>query len=315
MSLWGWVIVGFATLFAFPLILVSFVIFYKLLLRSPTKIGERFPCFPKEKEYMAMWEKALQWRNNNSEHRQDVTVTSGKLKLSGEYYDFGGESAVIVLPGRTECCIYSAFFAEPYKEAKVNVLLVDTRGTGHSEGWLNCLGFREWRDVLCWAELLHGELHNSTVMLHGICIGCCTALRTCVQPSTPNWITGMVAEGMFQCFYDTTKNHMIDSHKPTFPALQGLIVWIRMFCGSSAVTDGPKRDIKAMHRPLLMLHSREDIFSTPEKAQELFDWCPSELKSIHWFKHGRHSRVRLTNTDEYDTTVTNFIHTIERECQ
>ena len=307
MSIWAWIGIGAAALFVFPALLISSVVFCKPLVRTPSRRGERFPCFPEDEEYMAMWEEALRWREEQAGKRRDVSVRSGRLALCGEYYDFGGDRAVIVLPGRTECCIYSAFFAEPYREAGYNVLLIDSRGTGRSEGWINCLGFREWRDVLRWAELLHGELGNREVTLHGVCIGCGTALRTCVRPETPEWITGMAAEGMFQCFYDTTKNHMIDSHRKPFPVLQALMIWIRLFCGGSAAFDGPKRDIRRMHRPLLMLHSREDIFSTPDKAQELFDRCPPGKKRIVWFEHGRHSRVRLINTEEYDRAVKSFI--------
>ena len=118
---------------------------------------------------------------------------------------------------------------------------------------------------------------------------------------------GMAAEGMFQRFYDTTKNHMIDSGRPPFPALQALMIWIRLFCGGSAAFDGPIRDIRKMRRPLLMLHSREDIFSVPEKAQELYDLCPSGNKRIVWFDRGRHSRVRLNNMDGYDAAVRDFV--------
>ena len=307
LSIWEWSCLGVLLLIVFPVFLISFVIFCKLLLRAPRRRGERFPCFPEDEEYMAMWEGAMQWRKLNADRCREVSVRSDNIPLCGEYYDFGGDRAVIVLPGRTECCVYSAYFAEPYKKAGCNVLLIDSRGTGRSGGWLNRLGFREWKDVLRWAELLHNELNNREVLLHGICIGCCTALRTCVQPQTPDWIVGMAAEGMFQCFYDTTKNHMIESHRPPYPTLSVLMMWIRLFCGSSAKHDGPVRDIYRMQRPLLMLHSREDVFSTPDKAQELFDRCPSKEKRIQWFDHGRHSRVRLVNTEEYDRAVISFV--------
>ena len=307
MSVWGWIAVGAGGLFVFPVLLISFVIFCKLLVRAPSSVGKRKPCFPEEDEYMQMWAQALAWREQWAEKRRDVSVRSGRLTLRGEYYDFGADRAVIVLPGRTECCVYSAYFAEPYRAAGYNVLLPDSRGTGLSDGRLNCLGFREWRDALRWAEWVHGEPGGRTVFLHGVCIGCGTALRVCTRPETPDWVTGMAAEGMFQRFYDTAKRHMIEDHRPTFAVLQALMGWIRLFCGGSAVFDGPVRDIGKMRRPLLMLHSREDVFSVPEKAQELWDLCPSGAKRLVWFDRGRHSRVRLINTADYDAAVADFV--------
>lgn len=312
MTVWGWILAAALALFVFPALLISFVIFCKLLVRAPSRRGKRLPCFPEEDEYMAMWETALAWRERWAENRREVSVRAGRMTLRGEYYDFGGNRAVMVLPGRTECCVYSAFFAEPYRTAGYNVLLIDSRGTGLSDGTLNCLGFREWRDALRWAELLHGPLKNREVFLHGVCIGCSTALRVCVRPETPEWITGMAAEGMFQRFYDTAKQHMIESRRPVFPALQALMIWIRLFCGGSAAFDGPIRDVREMRRPMLMLHSREDTFSLPDRAQALYDLCPSPVRRIVWFRKGRHSRVRLNNTEGYDEAVIAFLEELNR---
>lgn len=307
MTVWGWIAIAFLFLFLFPCLLVAYMIFLNLLLRRHPSVRERKPCFPEEPEYVAMYEAGEAWRSANLANKRDVSIESGRLHLVGEYFDFGSDRVVIIVPGRMENGIYSCYFAEPYRQAGYNVLTVDARSTGLSDGRLNCLGYREYRDLLQWTRLMHDSFGNRQVWYHAICIGCFTSLAACTSPDRPDYITGMAAEGMYRNFYITTKNHMIDSHKPLYPFIQFLTLLIRIFCGGSAVFDGPFRRIPDMHLPLLMLHSREDIFSTPDLAQELYDACPSQTKELVWFPKGGHSRVRLNNTAMYDQAVTAFL--------
>ena len=53
-------------------------------------------------------------------------------------------------------------------------------------------------------------------------------------------------------------------------------------------------------------HSKEDIYSVPEKGQLLFDACQSQKKLV-WFDKGGHSKVRINNQEKYDSTVVEFL--------
>ena len=59
-----------------------------------------------------------------------------------------------------------------------------------------------------------------------------------------------------------------------------------------------------------MLHSKEDIYSTPEFAQKLYDKSGSTNKRLVWFEHGRHSMLRITDTELYDASITKFLKDI-----
>ena len=103
---------------------------------------------------------------------------------------------------------------------------------------------------------------------------------------------------------------MVMDKRPIFPFLMETMLWIRIVSGANVVTDGPKKRIYRMTRPILFLHSREDPFSTPEKVTELYERCPSDSKRIEWFEHGGHSRLRITAPDHYDRTVGEFLATL-----
>ena len=257
-------------------------------------------------EQLAMYEIGMEWHAQNVHCKRDLTITNKNLKLFGEYYDFGSDKCVIVLSGRTETLEYGYYFAIPYAKMGYNVLVVDPRAHGLSEGEFNTVGFEESTDYLAWANYVHDELGVKSIIYHGICIGSAAALYALTSDNCPDYIKGMVAEGMFANFGESMKEHLIERKKPVFLLNSMIDMWMRHYTGHSMKV-GPIDVIDKMHKPLLMLHSKEDIYSTPAFAQKLFDKAQSPQKELVWFEHGRHSMVRINNTEKYDQAITDFV--------
>ena len=305
---WIYVLLALIVLVVLPSLVVSVGIYLILLVRTkPDKFGRKC-SFPDDEEYVRMFNIGLEWGEKWKDRKRDVTVNSDGLRLVGEYYDFGGENAALIIAGRTDCLLYSDYLAEPFRSAGWNVLVIDNRAHGLSEGRVSSLGYKEYRDVLQWCRLLHDELGNRKVMMHGICIGSSTALFAAVSDDCPDYVAGLSVEGMYVNFYESFMNHIkLDRPKaPRFPVIQLTMLMFRLFSGANVVTDGPLWRIGRMKKPLLLLHSREDQFSTPEKARELYDKCPGP-KRLVWFDHGAHSRIRINDTENYDRTIRQFL--------
>ena len=281
-----------------------------LLVRETPDKWKRTNSFPDDKEYSDMYAEGLSWGEKYADRKQEVSVTSGGLKLVGEYLDFGSDRAVIIIPGRTESCLYSYYFAEPYRQAGCNVLVIDNRAHGLSEGIYPTLGHMESLDLLEWGRLLHDTFGNRQVFLHGICIGASSAVFALTKADCPDYMAGMVADGMYTTFYESFKCHMRLDHHPVFPVALEVMAQIRLHAKANVVTDGPVKRIGKLKKPILFLHSREDTFSLPQKAEELFAKCPAAQKKLQFFEKGAHSRVRLKNTAAYDQTIVTFLQNI-----
>lgn len=286
-------------------------IYRSLLVRETPDKWKRTNSFPDDQEYSDMYATGLRWGEKYADHKQEVSVTSAGLKLVGEYFDFGSNKAVIIIPGRTESCLYSYYFSEPYRLAGCNVLVIDNRAHGLSEGKYPTLGHMESKDLLEWGRLLHDTFGNEQVFLHGICIGASSALFALTKQDCPDYMAGMIADGMYTTFYESFKCHMRLDHHPVFPVALEVMAQIRLHAKADVVWDGPIRRIGSLRKPILMLHSREDTFSLPKKAEELFAKCPAAKKKLQFFDHGAHSRVRLKNTAEYDRTIVDFLTDLE----
>ena len=303
---WLWWALGALFVFGIlPAFLLSYLIYSIILVRTkPSKWG-RECSFPEDEDYVRMFDQGLAWNEKYRDRVKETEVTSDGFRLKGEYFDFGGKSAVIIIPGRTESLLYSYYFAEPYRAMGMNVLVIDNRSHGLSEGRYVSLGFKEYRDILAWAKLLHEEFGNESVVLHGICIGSSVALFALVSPDCPDYVRGMTVDGMYVNFYESFRLHMIEQRRPLFPFLWIVMWYLKIFAGADAMHDGPEKRMPLLTKPILFLHSCEDGYSLPEKAELLYNLCTADKKLV-WFPTGAHSRLRINHQDEYDRAVVDF---------
>ncbi|MCQ2426803.1 MAG: lysophospholipase [Clostridia bacterium] len=289
-----------------PMVLLSFILYSVLMVRNKPEKWGRECSAPEDPVMVRMFEDGVAWGKAHADVKRDVEIENDGFKLVGEYYDFGFDKAVIILPGRTESLLYSLYFAEPYRKCGRNVLVIDQRSHGLSEGTFNSVGLVEYRDTLKWAELLHDKLGNREIFIHGICIGSSNALNALTSAGCPDYINGMAAEGMYINFCETFGNHMKDMNKPTFPLLYGVMAIISLRAHAGVISNGPLKRIEKLKKPILFLHSREDIYSLPEKSSAIFEKCTAK-KRVVWFDHGGHSRVRQAEQEKYDASIADFL--------
>ena len=286
--------------------IVAFVLYRTLLVRTDPEKWSRKCSMQDDEEQISMYDQAEEWISLYEDKKTDVDIVNEGFHLFGEYLDFGSDKAVIIIAGRTEGCRYSYYFAEPYRRAGYNVLVIDNRSHGLSDGKYNSLGLKEYSDIIAWGKFLHDVKNNDKVVLHGICIGSATALYALIADGCPDYMVGMVADGMYTDFKESTKNHMIERKKPTSPYLDILMWFFKLFTKEDADKNSPIKVIERLKKPILFIYSKEDIYSVPEKGQLLYDTCRSQ-KQLEWFEKGGHSRVRINNQQKDDDTVVAFL--------
>lgn len=298
---------GFAAMLAYTFPIAKKVYNNQLVRTEPEKWG-RVCSAPDNEEQLKMWNDGIAWMEPNRSRITEVSVESDGFKLYGEYFDFGSDRCVIILPGRCESLIYSYYFAEPYEKAGFNILVVDTRCHGKSEGKYNTIGVKESHDVLKWAELVHDRFDNKEVYIHGICIGTSSGIFAMTNKNCPDYLKGLVTEGCFVSFRETFKRHMMADNRPLFPVLDMVMLLINKHTGTNVYKDKPIRAIKHINHNarILFLYGKKDIFSIPEKSQKLFDACAATDKQLVWFEKGGHSHLRINNTEEYDNAIIKF---------
>ena len=256
-------------------------------------------------DHLKMDEIGLEWQREYNKYKTDVHIVNEGFNLYGEYYDIGSDRCMIFLSGRTESLRYGYYFARPYTDCGYNVLLIDPRAHGLSDGEFNTVGFDESRDDIAWARFIHDTYGINSIVFHGICIGAAGGMLALTSDNCPDYIDGIVTEGMFTNFGESMKNHLIEKKKPVFIFYDCINMWFKHFTGHS-MSYGPIDVIGKLKKPLLIMNSKEDIYSLPENAKLLYDTAGSEKKRLVYFEHGAHSMLRFTDTEKYDRSIAEF---------
>ena len=296
-----WIIVCFVA---------SYYVYNKTLRRPGKESWSRHVPANVDPDQIPMYELGFVWARENAEHKNDVHIINNGFNLYGEYYDLGGKRCAVILSGRTETLKYGYYFAIPYARSGCNILVLDPRAHGKSDGEFNTVGFEESKDITAWVNHVREEFGISSFIYHGICIGAAGGMLSLTSDDAPDCVEAIVTDGMFPNFGESMKNHLIERKKPIFIFYSLINGWMKHYTGHS-MNYGPINVIHKLNKPLLMLYSKEDLYSTPEYAEKLYALAGSEDKELVWFPHGRHSMLRVTDTERYDSAIANFIKKLD----
>lgn len=286
---------------------IALKVYEEQLVRTSKDKWGRVCSEPSNEEQLEMWNRGLMWAQKHSDKMHEVEIENDGLRLVGEFYDFGSKKCAIILPGRCECLKYSYYYAPPYSEMGMNILVADARAHGNSDGRYSTIGVKESGDLRAWIAYIEKEFGIEEIWLHGVCIGSSSAILVMSSDNCPKSIKGLVTEGCFVSFRETFKRHMTDINRPWFPVLDEVMLNIKKYGDGDVYKAAPIHHIGKIKQNVLMIFGEQDKFSVPKKSRILFDKCGSPTKRIVWFAKGGHSHLRINNEKEYDKAIIDYV--------
>ena len=293
-------------------VVLTFVIAYKVysktLMRDPITHWDRNQCSePGNKELEIMWKRGLKWAKSDESFIKELSIQSEDgLKLVGQWFDYGFDKTVVILPGRRETLVYSYYYAKPYKECGVNVLVIDQRAHGLSEGKYSTCGIKESEDVKLWLEYMHKEHDQKELFIHGICVGTCMASKIAAS-FKHKYLKAIILDSTFITYKEIYKIHYKESGHALFPVYYQIWFWFRFFTHCNINKARTIDYMPNFHQPVMFIWGTKDAYCLPDKSKELFDACAAKDKEIVWFEGASHSHVRLFDEDRYDSSVKDFL--------
>ena len=282
-------------------------LYFHFLCRKGGNNWERVCSDPTNYEQRIMWDRGLAWAKENAACKTDVEQVSDGFHLYGEYYDFGSKNAVIIVPGRAESLCYSYFYAPSYQRAGYNVLVIDKRSHGKSDGMYEDCGKHSSIDIVRWAQMLHDRFGVEHITLHGICVGSAICLYAYNRPECPAYVDHLITDGMFTTFYVSFRRHIQELHRQAFPTTDFTVIHAHHYTHTDLKHDGPIYQIAKTKKPTMLMFTKLDHYTLPKDAEELYRRCGAEKKKLVWFDKGLHSHVRINNEEKYDTEIAAFL--------
>ena len=185
-----------------------------------------------------------------------------------------------------------------YEKSHVNVIIIDYRGYGNSQGSPSEKGIEiDAETTLDWA-LDNPTVDNSKIFIHGRSLGGGVAINLCSKRQ--NDIQGLIIENTFKSF-----NHVASGFLPSILKLIPHLL-CRRFWPSI-------KHIKHLRIPILFVSGRKDRLISYKQMDELYD---KAVKSVYKIKceipNGKHGGTWKVDLKKYFKYMNEFLsHSLE----
>lgn len=239
---------------------------------------------------------------------EEVSITSHDgLKLTGKYYHVcDGAPLEIQFHGYKGNAIRD--FSGAWQMAKAaghNVLLINQRCHGGSEGHTITFGILERRDVMGWINYANNRFGSVPTLLSGVSMGAATVLMVSGM-ELPGNIRGIIAD----CPYDAPSNIIRkvlgqDMGMPV-KVVYPLIRMGGMLYGKFNLNaDSPAEAVKRATVPILLIHGDDDQFVPHPMSCNIHAAAPEKVE-FHTIPGAGHALNYVTDPEGYTRIVNAF---------
>lgn len=191
-----------------------------------------------------------------------------------------------------------------------NVLMIDQRAHGTSEGNVVSLGVLEQRDCLRWIKYAEQRFSPSVrIVLMGISMGAATAAMAASQ-GLPDSVQGLFLDSGFG-----SARAMIFAIIRRVKAWRNLafgFAWLGgKLYGCFDLKDGNAfSGLQNWTRPVAFFHSTEDRFVPYEMTVRMYEACASEQKSLTLIENAGHAMGFYQDRERYEAVAEQFFRAV-----
>lgn len=245
---------------------------------------------------------------------EDVYTNSADgLRLHARYYHTQQDAPLQIMfhgyrsmPERDFCGGLRVALDEGY-----NVLLVDQRAHGRSEGKCLTFGIREQDDCLTWCEYAVRRFGAQTkIMLYGMSMGAATVLMAAGLPLPKN-VVGIAADCGYSSPAAIIKKVLWDRHYPVGLFYPLIRLGGRLYGGFDTEAPGADEAMKHCTIPILFIHGEDDRFVPCEMSRENYRLCTSPNKQLLTVPGAGHGLSYLVDRQTYLDAVQRFQRSIQ----
>lgn len=281
---------------------------YRVAFFSPKENRERIPSTSGSQYDPYRPEMKRLYHQLNDRPCEFVTVTSRDgLTLSGRYYHAKDSAPLdIGFHGyRSSPLTDFSGGSELSFQLGHNLLLIDQRAHGKSQGRTITFGLKERQDLLCWLEYANNRFGSHTpIFLYGISMGGATVLMV-PQNQLPGNVKAIIAD----CPYANALEIILQVAKsmpiPLWLTKPFVILGARLYGGFDLLETDACKELSAARIPVLIIHGEADGFVPPEMSDLVS--CNPEFITRHTFPGADHGISCLVDPARYKRIVTEFV--------
>ena len=269
----------------------SLICFLKIFYTSRREKWPEYPV-PKGEIYEPHHSQMIEWiKQARALPHTEVSIRSfDGLKLSGTYYEFEKGAPIDILFHGYHGSAEQDLSGGVYRCQRLghNVLIVDHRAAGKSEGHVITFGVNESRDAAAWVQyVIENVDSNAKILLGGISMGAATVMMASAM-ELPKNVVGTVADCGYTSAKEIIKKVIRDMHLPDnllYPFVRlGALLYGRFDPDSNS----PISSMTNCRVPVIFFHGDTDAFVPYEMSVENHAACtaPKHLVITPGAGHG-----------------------------
>lgn len=194
-----------------------------------------------------------------------------------------------------------------YMKEGYNVLIIDERAHGKSEGEYIGFGCLDRYDALEWIQYARDKMNdNCEIILHGISMGGATVLMTSGL-NLPSCVKAIISDCAFTSAWEVFCSVLkITYHMPAFPVMHIADEMCKRQAGFGLNECNAAVEVQKAKVPILFIHGDGDTFVPYRMCHELYHKCASP-KDILIIKGASHAEAFYKEPDQYRNKILEFL--------
>lgn len=250
----------------------------------------------------------------NSASKEDITLKSfDGLNLTSTLImnENPTNKFIVLVHGVSICYVGSLKYFDIFYRNGFNVLIVNQRRHGKSEGKYSTYGFYEKYDVNMWIEYLKSRFGNDIILgLHGESMGAGTVMETIPLNDSIKFV---IEDCGYSNFHELIgfqitheyKNRLV--RKILRPSLLFANFFMKTKAKFSMKKIVPIDIVASTSLPMMFIHGKEDYFVPWYMAVDLYKAKTKGYKELYLVEGAKHAEALEVNKILYEKKIMTFI--------
>ncbi|MDK0852733.1 alpha/beta hydrolase [Clostridium perfringens] len=250
----------------------------------------------------------------NSASKEDITLKSfDGLNLTSTLImnENPTNKFIVLVHGVSICYVGSLKYFDIFYKNGFNVLIVNQRRHGKSEGKYSTYGFYEKYDVNMWIEYLKSRFGNDIILgLHGESMGAGTVMETIPLNDSIKFV---IEDCGYSNFHELIGFQITHAYKNRLvrKILRPSLIFANFFMKTKAKFSMKKivpiDIVSSTSLPMMFIHGKEDYFVPWYMAVDLYKAKTKGYKELYLVEDAKHAEALEVNKILYEKKIMTFI--------